>query len=261
MEYYGEHGRHDLPWRKKQTPYHVLVSEIMLQQTQVDRVIPFFKSWMKSFPTITKLAVAKQSDVLKHWKGLGYNSRALRLQKCAQIIVREYKGRIPKTYNQLLTLPGVGPYTAAAIMNFAYDTWTPLIETNIRRIFIHHFFANKINISDAEIMEMVDIVGYYESPRVWCAALMDYGSTLPKIVAHNPNTRSVHYVKQSAFRGSDREIRGKILDILLQAKNHKISEMKLFKELGNEIERYKKILTDLKKEGFIQKQKKSIILR
>ncbi len=246
---------------KKQTPYYVLVSEIMLQQTQVDRVVPFFKQWMKSFPSIKKLADSPQADVLKHWKGLGYNSRALRLQKCAQIIVQNYKGRIPKDYNQLLQLPGVGPYTAAAVMNFACDTWTPLIETNIRRIFIHHFFADQTDIPDTEIMNVIEQVGYYDSPRVWCAALMNYGSTLPKIVAHNPNTRSRYYTKQSVFKGSDREIRGKILDILLDKDDHKISQIKLFKELGSETERYKKIVIDLIKEGFIKENKKSLILR
>jgi len=273
MEYYGEYGRHDLPWRKKQTAYSVLVSEIMLQQTQVDRVIPFFMNWMKLFPDLQELADAPQTEVLKQWKGLGYNSRALRLQKCAQKLVKDHKGKIPRSYEKLLALPGLGPYTAAAVMNFAYNVWTPLIETNIRRIYIHHFFNNERAVSDKDILEKVTKVGCYESPKIWCAALMDYGSTLPKIIQHNPNIKSKHYTKQSKFNGSDREIRGKILDILLQAKNHKISEIILFKKLNtvigsdNEViskdqtERYQKILVDLKKEGFLKKQKKSIILR
>ena len=128
MEYYGEHGRHNLPWRKQQSPYYVAVSEIMLQQTQVDRVIPFFKNWMKQFPSWSALSHAPQSEVLRAWKGLGYNSRALRLQKLAQVVTHEYKGRLPKDFDQLLKLPGIGPYTAGAIRAFAFNLYTPLID-------------------------------------------------------------------------------------------------------------------------------------
>lgn len=281
MEYYGGHGRHHLPWRENQSPYYVLVSEIMLQQTQVDRVIPFFKRWMEKFPNIKKLARAKQSDVLYLWKGLGYNSRALRLQKCAQVIVSSNSGVIPSDYKKLLALPGVGPYTAGALMNFAFNTWTPIIETNIRRIFIHHFFNDQVDISDMDILDMVEHVGYTEEPRIWCAALMDYGSTLPKIIKHNPNLRSKHYTKQSKFEGSDRQIRGKILDILLKEKNHTITKTILFKKIytqfhpefisgsktkivsihDKEKDRYQKILKKMINEGFLVKEKKSIILK
>lgn len=275
MEYYGEYGRHNLPWRENQSPYYVLVSEVMLQQTQVDRVVPFFEIWMKQFPNIEKLAKAKQVDVLKVWKGLGYNSRALRLQKCAQIVVTDYNGIIPADYKKLLGLSGIGPYTAAAVMNFAYDSWIPLIETNIRRVFIHHFFEGKSNISDSEIMELVRDIPYVESPRIWTAALMDYGASLPKIIKHNPNKQSKHYSRQSKFSGSDRQIRGMILEILLEKRNGKMLQSLLFKKLfklyyslekGNpefqdEQQRYKNIITKLITEGFIVKEKKSIILK
>lgn len=281
IEYYGEYGRHDLPWRINQSPYYVLVSEIMLQQTQVDRVILFFEKWMKQFPNIEKLAFAKQSDVLRLWKGLGYNSRALRLQKCAKLIMNEYSGIIPQDYKKLLNLPGVGPYTAAALMNFAFNTWTPLIETNIRRVFIHYFFKGDLQISDKDIMNKVASVGFYEEPKIWCAALMDYGATLPKIIKHNPNTKSKYYTKQSKFQGSDRQIRGIILEILIEKKNGKILQSLLFKKIfklchppsqchslekGNpefkeENQRYKNIITKLITEGFIKKEKKNIILR
>ena len=271
MEHYGEYGRHHLPWREHQSPYYVLVSEIMLQQTQVDRVIPFFKKWIRFFPDTRTLAAAKQSDVLRLWKGLGYNSRALRLQKCAQVIISEYKGVIPSDYKKLLALPGIGPYTAGALMNFAFNVWTPVIETNIRRIFIHHFFQDDKDISDNEIMGMIERVGYSEEPRVWCAALMDYGSTLPKIIKHNPNIKSKHYVKQSKFQGSDRQIRGRILEILLQQKNHRITQATLFKKIPQlchpgkdgdlDITRYTKILHKMVDEGFIGKQKNNLILK
>lgn len=273
MEYYGEYGRHDLPWRLNQSPYYVLVSEIMLQQTQVDRVIPFFEKWMKQFPDVQTLSCAKQSDVLRLWKGLGYNSRALRLQKCAQVIVNDYSRTIPQDYKNLLDLPGIGPYTAAALMNLAFNTWTPLIETNIRRIFIHHFFKDDSQISDTDIMEIVESVGVYDDARTWVAALMDYGSTLPKIIKHNPNIQSKHYTKQSKFQGSDRQIRGMILEILLKKKNGKMLQSLLFKKLfklfnkdsGLDLEsqnlRYKNIIIKLITEGFILKEKKSIILK
>lgn len=259
MEYYGEYGRHDLPWRIKQTPYHVAVSEIMLQQTQVDRVVPFFKNWMKQFPSWKALANAPQSDVLRAWKGLGYNSRALRLQKLAQVVTNEYRGRIPSDYELLLKLPGIGPYTAGAIRAFAFNEYTSLIETNIRRIFIHHFFKGESNVSDTAIFEVMNDMGHIDEPREWYAALMDYGSTLPKIIKHNPNKQSKHYSKQSKFEGSDRQIRGKILDILLETK--KLSKEKAFEKLGSEHERYQKIVNQLEKENFIKQTKKTLILQ
>jgi len=259
MEYYGEYGRHDLPWRKKQSAYYVAVSEIMLQQTQVDRVIPFFKNWMKQFPNWKTLAHAQQSDVLRAWKGLGYNSRALRLQKLAQVVTSDYKGRLPKDFEELKKLPGIGPYTGGAIRAFAFNEYTPLIETNIRRIFIHHFFKDEGGITDTQIFEIMEDMGDIENPREWYAALMDYGSTLPKIIKHNPNKQSRHYTKQSKFEGSDRQIRGKILDILLEIK--KPSKEQVFGRLGNEHKRYQKIIDQLEKENFIKQTKKSLILR
>lgn len=270
MEYYGEYGRHDLPWRKKQSPYHVTVSEIMLQQTQVDRVIPFFKNWMKQFPNWRALSSAPQSDVLRAWKGLGYNSRALRLQKLARIVTEEYKGQLPSNYELLLKLPGVGPYTAGAVCAFAFNEYTPLIETNIRRIFIHHFFKGQADVTDKEIFEIINDIGEIENPREWYAALMDYGSTLPKIIKHNPNKQSKHYTRQSKFEGSDRQIRGKILDILLEEK--KLAKEKVFEELSQDLchsgidpesqkSRYQKIADQLEKEHFIKQTKKSLILR
>ena len=259
MEYYAEYGRHELPWRKNQTPYRVTVSEYMLQQTQAQRVVPFFNSWMKSFPSWKSLSEAPQSEVLRLWKGLGYNSRALRLHRLAQEVNEGYKGRLPSEYKKLITLPGIGPYTAGAIRAFAFDLWTPLIETNVRRIFIHHFFSDRNDVHDNEIMYIIQDMGEPESSREWYEALMDYGSQLPKIVHHNPNVKSKHYTKQSQFKGSDRQIRGKILELLLETK--KLPKKKLFSQLGNENERYIKIVNQLAHEGFIDIQKKSIILR
>jgi A/G-specific adenine glycosylase len=273
MEHYGEYGRHDLPWRTKQSPYYVALSEIMLQQTKVDRVIRFFRNWIKQFPSWRALAIAPQSEVLRAWKGLGYNSRALRLQKLAQVITDTYKGKLPSDHESLLKLPGIGPYTAGAIRAFAFDLYTPLIETNIRRIFIHHFFTGESDIADTQIFEIMSDIGEVENPREWYAALMDYGSTLPKIIKHNPNKQSKHYTKQSKFEGSDRQIRGKILNILLETK--KLSKEKIYMNLHAQLchceersnlcdtqkDRYRKIADQLEKEHFIKQTKKSISLR
>lgn len=253
MEHYGEHGRHDLPWRMNHSAYRVAVSEMMLQQTQVARVIPFFKDWMKKFPSWKALAKAPQSEVLRSWKGLGYNSQALRLQKLAQAISSDYNGRLPQKYHTLIKLPGIGPYTAGAIRAFAFNKWTPLIETNIRRVFIHHFFPGEANISDSQILDIINEIGEIDEPRIWYAALMDYGATLPKIIKHNPNKQSKHYTKQSKFEGSDRQIRGKILELLL--KNPKQTKKILFKSLGDENKRYEAICNQMEKEGFIVQTK------
>ncbi len=244
LGFYKEHGRTHLPWRTDNSPYRVLVSEIMLQQTQVDRVITKFNNFMKVAPTIQKLAKLSQTDVLKLWQGLGYNSRALRLHKVAQIIVKDYKGKIPQEKEVLLTLPGIGPYTASAVRVFAYNLPDTFIETNIRRVFIHEFFKKKTNIHDKEILSLIERTLHKKNPRIWYEALMDYGSTLPKLLKHNPNKNSKHYAKQSKFSGSDRELRGKILRLSLAGK--KIDS----KTLGEKPERVKKVMNSLRKDGF-----------
>ncbi len=261
LEFYAKEGRHELPWRKKRTPYAIAVSEIMLQQTQVDRVIPFFKKWMREFPSWRALSRAPQSKVLSCWKGLGYNSRALRLHKLAKNLVEHHRGRMPSSYDELLKLPGIGPYTAGAIRAFAFNLYTPIIETNIRRVFIHHFFANRENVDDREIMKMMMRFEPVEEPRDWYAALMDYGARLPKIIKRNPNTQSKHYTKQAQFEGSNRQLRGRILEILLAQKNHSMSEQKLFAKLGQQRVRYKRIITQMKKENFLEKVGQNYLLK
>lgn len=260
LDYYAAHGRTHLPWRKKtRTPYHILVSEVMLQQTQVDRVIPFFNTWMKEFPTFRALSQARQADVLRLWKGLGYNSRALRLHRLAQVVTEQYKGRLPSDRQQLESLPGIGPYTAGAVRVFAFGEPDIFIETNIRRIFIHHFFKDTDEVCDADILTLVKQTLPTGDAYQWYSALMDYGSTLPKIIKKNPNTQSKHYIKQSKFEGSDRQIRGKILEILLKKNATSIEE--LLGILGDEKKRYKKILQDMKEEGFITIEKGEVFLQ
>ena len=218
--YYRKNARHTLPWRNvpagrqgQRNPYRILVSEIMLQQTQVDRVIPKYESFLKRFPTVEKLSNASLGEVLREWQGLGYNRRAKMLHACAEQISRKHKGVFPKTHAELVKLPGVGNYTAGAIMAFAFNAGVPIIETNIRTVVIHHFFSDTTDVTDAEILDVVTRTLDNVNPREWYYALMDYGAYIKKEFG-NPNGRSKHYVKQSTFKGSDRQIRGAILKLL-----------------------------------------------
>jgi A/G-specific adenine glycosylase len=260
-DYYRTNSRNGLPWRKNTAAYSVWISEVMLQQTQVDRVIIFFKNWMKQFPTIKKLAQANQVELLRAWKGLGYNSRALRLKRAAEIIVRDYKGVFPKTYESTLELPGIGPYTAGAISAFAYNQPVTMIETNIRRVYLHHFFKDQANIHDKELLEIISQTIDQKNPREWYWALMDYGSYLGKTIP-NPNKKSRHYTVQKKFKGSDREIRGKVLELLLNKKKQSVEQLVLqLQEVASDQERIEKIIDQLDHEGFLTVNHGSVILR
>jgi A/G-specific adenine glycosylase len=204
--HYKKSGRHDLPWRKTHDLYRTLVSEVMLQQTQVERVIPFYKAFIRRFPTAKKLAHASLAEVLKNWQGLGYNRRAKMLHQAA----KELATHKFTTIVELETLSGVGPYTARAIAAFVFNEDTAVIETNIRTVIIHHFFPEKKKVSDAEIEKILLEVLPKGKAREWYSALMDYGAHLKRSgISHN--VRSTQHVKQSRFTGSLREARGAIL--------------------------------------------------
>ncbi len=211
--YYKEHGRHVLPWRTTHTPYTILVSEMMLQQTQVQRVIPKYKTFMQEFPTVQKLAKASLGEVLTLWQGLGYNRRAKMLHLCGQKIVADYNGIFPHTESELLELPGIGPYTARAILAFAFNVPTSLIETNVRSVYIHHFFKEQEAVTDRDIMKIIERTRSVDQSREWYYALMDYGSYLKKEFG-NPNKKSAHHSLQSKFEGSNRQMRGAIIRTL-----------------------------------------------
>ena len=213
--FYEESGRYNLPWRKTRDPYKILVSEVMLQQTQVSRVLLKYPEFLKKFPTIEALANASLTQVLSEWQGMGYSRRARYLRESAKIILLSHKGVVPKTEVLLRALPGVGHYTANAVLAFALNQPRVFIETNIRRIYIHHFFQNRADVADAEILPLVEATLDRNSPREWYYALMDYGSHLPKVVRKNSNIQSKHYTKQSKFKGSVRELRGIIIKSLV----------------------------------------------
>ncbi len=235
-----------MPWREITDPYSIVVSEVMLQQTQVSRVMTKYNEWLQAFPDFETLATASAAEVLRVWQGLGYNRRALNLQKLAQTVVRDFNGTLPEQPNVLKTLPGIGMGTAGSIAAFAFNAPAVFIETNIRRVFIHHFFADKSSVSDAELLPLVEAAVDQNNPREWYYALMDYGVHLAKTVP-NPNRQSRHYTKQSKFEGSDRQVRGEILRQLL-------SGPKQTKELEKLDPRVANLLPILEKEGFITSQ-------
>jgi A/G-specific adenine glycosylase len=199
-----------MPWREDTRPYYVLVSELMLQQTQVDRVIPKFNAFIKRFPDEASLAQASLADVLGLWQGLGYNRRAKFLHESAKKITAEFNGVFPDSYDDILSLPGVGPGTAGAIMTYAFNQPVVFIETNVRTVYFHHFFEDGDKVSDAELRPVIEATIDHEHPREFYWALMDYGTWLKKQGAGRIN-QSSHYKKQSPLKGSVREVRGGII--------------------------------------------------
>ena len=252
--YYLTQGR-SFPWRSTSDPYHILVSEIMLQQTQTSRVTGRYEAFIEAFPDFASLAGAELNAVLTVWQGLGYNRRALNLKKIAEIVVNEFQGRLPDSYDELTSLPGIGHATAGSILAFAFNKPIPFIETNIRRVFIHFFFQDRQGITDREILPHVEETLDRDNPRQWYYALMDYGAMLSKSVP-NPNRKSAHYARQSRFEGSDRQIRGMILKMLVA--EAPVTEKKLIETLGKETSRVKRILADLVNEGYIVRERTSI---
>jgi A/G-specific adenine glycosylase len=255
-DYYASHRR-EFPWRYVEDPYYILVSEIMLQQTQTYRVEPKFISFVKLFPSWQALASASWPDVLLAWQGLGYNSRAKRLHEAAKRIVVEFNGQVPDDPEILKTFPGIGPNTAGSICAFAFNKPALFVETNIRAVFIYHFFPGKGKISDKLLFPLMQATLDYSDPRSWYYALMDYGVYV-KQKAHNPTRRSIHYTTQSKFEGSDRQIRSMILKILLVSGPLKQEE--LVGLIDREQTRVSRIIDDLCKERLIVRDQEYLSL-
>lgn len=256
-DYYHEHRR-IFAWRKTTDPYAILVSEIMLQQTQTDRVAKKFSEFLKTFPTFKNLAQAPLADVLRAWQGLGYNRRAIALQKIAVRVLSEFGGHLPNNPEMLETFPGIGQNTAGSICAFAFNEPTVFIETNIRTVFLHHFFPEVDEVHDRQLLPLIEQTLDHKNPREWYYALMDYGVHLKKLYK-NPSRRSKHHTRQSKFEGSDRQIRGAILKTVLA--EQKISIKKLYTTLKKfDKKKIEKMLEQLLKEGFIKKEKAIIFI-
>jgi A/G-specific adenine glycosylase len=237
-----------MPWRDTRDPYRILVSEIMLQQTQVERVKTKFAQFLVAFPTFSSLAAAPLEEVLRVWQGLGYNRRAIALKRCAEEIINSFAGHFPTTIPELESLPGIGPYTARAVSAFAFGVAEPFIETNIRTVFIHFFFHGQEKIADRLIMPLVSATLDHANPREWYYALMDYGVML-KQLHPNPGRRSSHHVRQSPFKGSNRELRSRMLRAILDHPG--ITARELAELLTTERVQVEKNLTALAREGFV----------
>lgn len=240
-------NRRDLPWRHTHDPYRIFVSEIMLQQTQVERVITKYHEFLSLFPSITKLAEAPLSGILVAWKGLGYNRRALFVQKTAIEIVKKYEGVFPRDPIVLRTLPGIGVYTSQAICVFAYNMDLPLVDTNIRKIITHFFFedvAQKEKVIEATAHNILPKGKSWE----WHQALMDFGALeLSKLLPTARRTKG-----KILFKDTNRFIRGKIIDVLREGT---YPERKLLAKLLDLTKRDEEILIKnlqlLVKEGLI----------
>lgn len=248
--FYQKNGRL-FDWRHTDDPYKVVVSEVMLQQTQTHRVAQKFPQFIQAFPTFEALAQASLHDVLAYWQGLGYNRRGMYLHQIAKKVVGEHQGILPNDTDILVTFPGLGKATAASICAFAYNSPTVFIETNIRAVFIYFFFSGADKVHDREIEPLVAQTLDKDHARDWYYALMDYGVFLKKTTV-NPSRKSKHHQVQSKFEGSNRQIRGMILKKLLQTKEP-LEYQALLAHLDKDEERVKAILDELCSEQLINR--------
>ena len=255
-DYYRKHGR-SLPWRETINPYHILVSELMLQQTQVNRVIEKYREFIAKFPDAVALAKAPLRSILTVWQGLGYNRRALALKKIALALVAQHRGKVPSSFDDLVKLPGVGKATASAILAFAFNQPVVFIETNIRTVFIHCFCPGQDEVSDEEIIPLVTKTLDAANPREWYYALMDYGTFLKKSIA-NPGRKSRHYHKQSPFDGSNRQVRGRILRYLTRERQG--TEEEIAEGLSLDPGKVKSALLALEKEGLLTRKRAGLTI-
>ncbi len=241
-----EANRRDLPWRQTHDPYKILVSEIMLQQTQVPRVIPKYLAFFERFPTMRSLADASPADVIREWKGLGYNRRALNLQRAIRMVVTDLNGQFPSTVDGLRALPGVGRYTAGAVMNFAFGIDTPAVDTNVR-LFLDVMLPTKNPRNENAYYELASAVMPRGMPHVWLHAMMDYASAELRSKRPRPSKKK----ETERFVGSNRYLRGRILDALRVAPT---TNDDLFDRIASKIdvprERFYGLLHALEQEGF-----------
>ncbi len=259
LGYYKKHKR-NMPWRATRDPYLIVVSEVMLQQTQVARVVKLYPSFVRRFPDFRALGRAKTAVVLRAWQGMGYNRRALALRSLARIVLERFEGGLPRERAVLEALPGIGKATAGSIRAFAWNEPDVFIETNIRRVFIHFFFPRKTGVTDEEIKRYIKRTLPSRGAREWYSALMDYGAMLGQNARTigNPNRRSADYRKQPGFEGSNRQFRGRMLRTLL-VKNE-ISMGALSREIGAPLGRTEALVAAAVREGFVKTRGNAIIM-
>lgn len=252
-KWYQKYGRRTLPWRLTTDPYAILVSELMLQQTQVSRVIPKYEAFLKRFPNLKSLKSSSLADVLILWQGLGYNRRAKYLWQLAQTTQT-----LPCSQTELQKLPCIGPYTASAICAFAFNKPVSMIETNIRSVFLYHFYPTDLKVTDNQLLPLITTSIDQINPRQWYWALMDYGSYL-KFILPNPNRRSKQHTTQSKFEGSNRQVRGEIIRALTQ--KNLIDRTLLFETLTSNQLFFEKALQQLIAEGLVIEIDKQLSLK
>ena len=257
LSWYSENKR-DLPWRKMRDPYNILISEVMSQQTQLSRVIPKYETWMKCLPTVQSLASASVTEVLTVWSGLGYNRRALYLQKAAQCVVSKFNGRFPEDETLLKTLPGIGEYTAKAMLCFAFDKQVAVVDTNVRKVIVTQFQIShiKLHISNKALQQIADQLLPVGKAYEWNQALMDYSASVLK-------KEKIPLPKQSKFKDSDRYYRGQIVKLLVQKKRTTNNELHDHFNKHEQIinhERLTRVIEGLLKDALVKKQEGHIIL-
>lgn len=251
-----ESNRRDLPWRRTRDPYRILVSEVMLQQTQVSRVLVKYEEFLREFPDVQSLAAAAPSKVLTVWRGMGYNRRALYLKKTAEAVVETYGGVFPDTQAELTKLPGLGLYTARAIMVFAFEKNVAMVDTNIRHI-ITHFLFNGLPQSEKIIHESADMLVPNGRAWEWHQALMDYGA-----LAMAKEKKAMNLVKkQKPFKDSSRYYRGRIVDLLrLGRVNEKKVIADFMGQYGKQRRYFDEIIMGLIRDGLVERKKEYLTL-
>ena len=253
FNFYSQNQR-VFPWRETTDRYAVMISEIMLQQTQAERVVPRFEAWLKSFPGISHLAAAPLREVLALWSGLGYNSRALRLHRSASIIMDCYDGVVPSQPELLKKLPGIGAYTSRSIPVFADNLDVAAVDTNIRRIIIHEFTLPE-DISATKLQEVADTLLPLGQSRQWHNALMDYGALM--LTSKKSGIRPL--TRQSKFQGSKRWYRGQLIKQLVQSEELFLEEIQeKYADCPWELE---EIIHELIQEGLIEHRESTSSLK
>ncbi len=260
LVWYAECGR-DLPWRHTRDPYKILIAEVMLQQTQVSRVVRKYKEFVRAFPNTKKLAEAKTGDVITVWKGLGYNRRALFLQRTAQAVRTEFGGRFPQTFEGLKSMPGIGEYTARAILSFAFGVVTPVLDTNHRKFYQKMFFGDEVQ-SDIILHTKAEVVVAYIARTFGETAVYDWNQALMDWVSAHPEQYILPKKKKKQsipFKQTNRYIRGKIIDLLRTEKC--ISLHRVYAEFPEYTkEHMREVVDGLVIDQLILREKQSILL-